>query len=107
MRARTNTISAVARVRNALALATHLFFQQNGFLYVHTPIIGTSDAEGAGEAFMVTTLPAQADALVKGQVSEVERKNREEVPPLPHHVSLTEDPLSFSLTVSLRFLVVS
>ena len=58
---------------------------------------------------MVTTLPAQADALVKGQVSEVERKNREEVPPLPHHVSLTEDPLSlsFSLTVSLRFLVVS
>ena len=109
LRARTNTISAVARVRNALALATHLFFQQNGFLYVHTPIIGTSDAEGAGEAFMVTTLPAQADALVKGQVSEVERKNREEVPPLPHHVSLTEDPLSlsFSLTVSLRFLVVS
>ena len=53
LRARTNTISAVARVRNALSLATHLFFQQNGFFYVHTPIIGTSDAEGAGEAFQV------------------------------------------------------
>ena len=65
LRARTNTISAVARVRNALALATHLFFQENGFFYVHTPIIGTSDAEGAGEAFQVTTLPIQADAMMK------------------------------------------
>ena len=64
LRARTNTISAIARVRNALSLATHLFFQQNGFLYVHTPIIGTSDAEGAGEAFQVTTLPMAADAVV-------------------------------------------
>jgi asparaginyl-tRNA synthetase len=65
LRARTNTISAIARVRNALSLATHLFFQQNGFLYVHTPIIGTSDAEGAGEAFQVTTLPLAADAVVR------------------------------------------
>ncbi|QDZ25788.1 asparagine--tRNA ligase [Chloropicon primus] len=67
LRARTNTISAIARVRNALSLATHLFFQENDFFYVHTPIIGTSDAEGAGEAFQVTTLPVAADALIKDQ----------------------------------------
>lgn len=53
LRARTNTIGAVARIRNALAYATHLFFQQNGFLYVHTPLITASDCEGAGEMFQV------------------------------------------------------
>merc|ERR1711907_502242 len=59
LRARSNTISAVARVRNALAFATHRFFQENNFLYVHTPIITTSDCEGAGEMFQVTTLLSQ------------------------------------------------
>ena len=53
LRPRTNTISAVARIRNALAFATHRFFQENGFLYVHTPIITASDCEGAGEMFQV------------------------------------------------------
>lgn len=53
LRARTNTISAVARVRSALAQATHDFFSSQGFLYVHTPIISTSDCEGAGEMFQV------------------------------------------------------
>lgn len=56
LRPRTNTIGAVARVRNALAFATHKFFQERGFLYVHTPIITTSDCEGAGKMFQVTTL---------------------------------------------------
>ena len=56
LRPRTNTIGAVARIRNALAYATHKFFQDNGFLYVHTPIITASDCEGAGEMFQVTTL---------------------------------------------------
>ena len=56
LRPRTNTFGAVARVRNALAFATHSFFQQRGFLYVHAPIISTSDCEGAGEMFRVTTL---------------------------------------------------
>ena len=56
LRPRTNTFGAVARVRNALAFATHQFFQQRGFLYVHAPIISTSDCEGAGEMFRVTTL---------------------------------------------------
>jgi aspartyl/asparaginyl-tRNA synthetase len=53
LRPRTNTIGAVARIRNALAYATHKFFQENGFLYVHTPVITASDCEGAGEMFQV------------------------------------------------------
>jgi asparaginyl-tRNA synthetase len=56
LRARTNTISAVMRVRNALAFATHKFFQEKDFVYMHTPLITTSDCEGAGEMFQVTTL---------------------------------------------------
>jgi len=56
LRPRTNTIGAVARIRNALAYATHSFFHSKGFLYVHTPIITASDCEGAGEMFQVTTL---------------------------------------------------
>ena len=54
LRARTNTISAVARVRNSLAAATHAFFQGRGFLYVHTPVITASDCEGAGEMFQAS-----------------------------------------------------
>jgi len=57
LRPRTNTIGAVSRVRNALAYATHTFFQERGFIYVNTPIITSSDCEGAGEQFQVTTLP--------------------------------------------------
>lgn len=56
LRPRTNTQGAVARVRNSLAFATHKFFQERGFLYVHTPIITASDCEGAGQQFKVTTL---------------------------------------------------
>lgn len=58
-------ISAVARIRNALSYATHTFFQKHGFLYVHTPIITTSDCEGAGEMFQVTTLISEAEKLEK------------------------------------------
>ncbi|GMH03367.1 hypothetical protein Nepgr_005206 [Nepenthes gracilis] len=65
LRPRTNTISAVARIRNALAYATHTFFQQHGFLYVHTPIITTSDCEGAGEMFQVTTLINDLEKMEK------------------------------------------
>ena len=53
LRPRTNIIAAVTRVRNALAHATHTFFQSRGFLYVHTPLITCADAEGAGELFQV------------------------------------------------------
>jgi asparaginyl-tRNA synthetase len=56
LRARTNTFGAVMRVRNRLAFAIHQFFQDRGFVYVNTPIITTSDAEGAGAMFQVTTL---------------------------------------------------
>jgi asparaginyl-tRNA synthetase len=56
LRPRTNTIGAVARLRNALAFATHKFFQERSFLYLNAPIITGSDCEGAGEMFRVTTL---------------------------------------------------
>jgi asparaginyl-tRNA synthetase len=55
-RMRTNTFSSVFRLRHALAFAVHSFFNENGFYYMHTPIITGSDAEGAGEMFQVTTL---------------------------------------------------
>ena len=56
LRPRTNTFSAVFRVRSAVAFAIHKFFQEQGFVYVHTPIITASDCEGAGQMFHVTTL---------------------------------------------------
>ena len=56
LRARTNLFGAVARVRNTMSYAIHSFFQENGFVYVNTPIITASDCEGAGEQFQVTTL---------------------------------------------------
>ena len=56
LRPRTNTFGAVFRLRNILAAAVHEFFQQRGFLWVHTPIITSSDCEGAGELFSVTSL---------------------------------------------------
>ena len=59
LRTRSNTFGAVFRVRNALARAIHNFFQSRGFLYVHTPVITASDAEGAGAMFGVTTLDLQ------------------------------------------------
>ena len=57
LRFRTNTFGAVFRVRHSLAFAIHKFFHERGFLYLHTPIVTASDAEGAGEMFRVTTLP--------------------------------------------------
>ena len=56
LRARTNTFQAVFRVRSLAAFAIHKFFQERGFVYVHTPLITGSDCEGAGEMFRVTTL---------------------------------------------------
>ena len=56
LRPRTNVISCVTRIRNNLAYATHIYFQNRGFLYIHTPEITSSDCEGAGSMFQVTTL---------------------------------------------------
>jgi asparaginyl-tRNA synthetase len=69
LRARSNTFSAVFRVRSIIAYSIHSFFQENNFVYVHTPIITGSDAEGAGEMFRVTTLdlndpPRQEDGKI-------------------------------------------
>ncbi|HEY9648075.1 MAG TPA: asparagine--tRNA ligase, partial [Chroococcidiopsis sp.] len=60
LRSRTNTMGAVFRVRNACATAIHQFFQERGFLWVHTPLITASDCEGAGEMFTVTGLDLNA-----------------------------------------------
>jgi asparaginyl-tRNA synthetase len=69
LRFRTNTFGAVFRVRHALAFAVHKFFNEKGFVYLHTPIITASDAEGAGEMFRVTTLPAEnAPKNEKGEI---------------------------------------
>src|SRR4249919_2158817 len=57
LRFRTNTFGSVFRVRHALAFAIHKFYNEKGFVYLHTPIITASDAEGAGEMFRVTTIP--------------------------------------------------
>lgn len=59
LRPRSNTFSAVFRVRSVVAYAIHKFFQERNFVYTHTPIITGSDAEGAGEMFRVTTLPLE------------------------------------------------
>lgn len=69
LRVRSNTFSAVFRLRSVLSFAIHKFFQEEGFSYIQTPIISTSDCEGAGEMFQVTTLdldkPARND---KGEI---------------------------------------
>ncbi len=68
LRPRTNTFGAVMRVRNTISRSIHQFFQERGFLYVHTPIITASDCEGAGEMFRVTTIdpakPPRKDGAV-------------------------------------------
>ena len=63
LRFRTNTFGAIFRVRHSLAFAIHKFFHERGFVYLHTPIITASDAEGAGEMFRVTTLPLDGSAI--------------------------------------------
>ncbi|MFQ5716391.1 MAG: asparagine--tRNA ligase, partial [Nitrospinales bacterium] len=68
LRPRTNTFGAVMRVRNRLAYAIHRFFNERGFVYLHTPIITTSDCEGAGEMFQVTTLNPAHPPMARGEV---------------------------------------
>lgn len=69
LRPRTNTFGAVARIRNAVSLAIHTFFQERGFIYLHTPIITGSDCEGAGETFRVTSLDLNAMPLKGAQAN--------------------------------------
>ncbi|KAL3499606.1 hypothetical protein ACH5RR_038699 [Cinchona calisaya] len=73
LRPRTNTFGAVARVRNALAYATHKFFQENGFVWVSSPIITASDCEGAGEQFCVTTLIPSSRETTDSPVAAIPR----------------------------------
>jgi asparaginyl-tRNA synthetase len=68
LRPRTNTFGAVARLRNQVSKSIHDFFQDRGFVYVHTPIITASDCEGAGALFRVTTLDPEAPPKADGKV---------------------------------------
>lgn len=70
LRPRSNTFSAVFRIRSMVAYAIHKFFQERGFVYVHTPIITGSDCEGAGEMFRITTL--NMENLPKNQTGEID-----------------------------------
>ena len=70
LRGRTNTLGAVMRVRNSCATAIHTFFQEKGFIWVHTPIITASDCEGAGELFTVTNF--NLDKLVAQQKNKID-----------------------------------
>ena len=67
LRSRTNTLGAVFRVRNACSMAIHQFFQEQGFIWVHTPILTASDCEGAGEMFAVTSLDLKKVPLTDNQ----------------------------------------
>ncbi|MEO7445823.1 MAG: asparagine--tRNA ligase, partial [Ferruginibacter sp.] len=69
LRFRTNTFGAIFRVRHSLAFAVHKFYNDKGFVYMHTPIITASDAEGAGEMFRVTTLPLDGSAMRDGEIN--------------------------------------
>jgi len=71
LRFRTSTFSAVFRIRHHLAFAVHQFFNDRGFFYLHTPIITSSDAEGAGEMFQVTTL--DLNQIPKDETGNVDR----------------------------------
>ena len=68
LRPRTNSFSAVTRVRNCVSRSIHNFFQEEGFVYIHTPIITASDCEGAGEMFRVTTLDLNQVPKKDGQI---------------------------------------
>src|SRR5476649_1566553 len=70
LRFRTNTFGAIFRVRNSLSFAVHKFFQEKGFVYLHTPVITASDAEGAGQMFRVTTL--DLNNLPKNDKNEID-----------------------------------
>lgn len=96
LRCRTKLISSVMRVRNNLAYATHKFFQERGFQYVHTPIITASDCEGAGEMLQVTTLMPEKDKTIK-DMKLIERVGQE----LEEEKKADEKPISKNLAKKL------
>lgn len=96
LRARTQLMSSIQRIRNGLAYATHQFFQGRGFVYVHAPIITCSDCEGAGEMFQVSTLLPEQGKAIKEMKSLYDPKK-----PLPSAaseakpvVAATDEPMS-------------
>ena len=73
LRPRTNTFGAVTRVRSALAFATHQFFRESGFQYIHTPILSASDCEGAGEMFQVSFITCVCYVLYMCVTTDIQR----------------------------------
>ena len=78
LRPRSNTLGAVFRIRSRVSYAIHTFFQERGFLYVHTPLITTSDCEGGGEMFRVTTLNLENPPKTDGAVDYTQDFFKEE-----------------------------
>ncbi len=68
LRARTNTFGAVTRIRSKLAYAIHTYYQDRGFIYIHTPIISASDCEGAGDLFRVSTIDPLDPPMIDGKI---------------------------------------
>lgn len=92
LRARTNSIAAVARVRSTLALATHSFFESNGFLYLNAPVVTASDCEGAGEMFRVTTtIPDNGDIAKVPVKKPMHHDDSGNDSSLPQQVDFTKD----------------
>ena len=102
LRPRTNTFGAIARVRNRVSHGIHTFFQSRGFLYVHTPIITTSDCEGAGEMFTVTTLLQESRAQGQESRAESQEPSAASLDPGPSTLDYSTDFFGkkASLTVS-------
>jgi len=95
LRVRTNLMAALARVRNALAFATHRFFQENNFMYVHTPCITASDCEGAGEMFQVTTLLGNVNPEeLKGEKGEKKAAAQKKVVELSASITKASEELA-------------
>ncbi|MDR2375508.1 MAG: asparagine--tRNA ligase [Treponema sp.] len=90
LRPRTNTFAAVSRLRSRLAFAVHQFFQQNGYQYIHTPIITANDAEGAGAMFQVTTLNLETLGL-QDREDRAGHGAHEERGGAPHPVDYSQD----------------
>ena len=103
LRVRTQTISAVARIRNSLAFAVHNFFQELGYFYVHTPVITASDCEGAGEMFQVSTLIPKSSLIKEIPATKTGQLDYEQdFFKKPAYLTVSGKPLLLSFIVHCR-----
>lgn len=102
LRPRTNTFQAVFRVRSVVAQAIHRFFDERGFVYVHTPIFTGSDCEGAGEMFRVTTLDMDNPPRTEDGKVDFQKTFSENPATLPSAVSFTARHLHLRSAIFTR-----